>query len=210
MTAMWTYLEIAKLGASWAGPIATLAGFLFVWKQLGNTALQIEIAQKNLEATNQQSVINQKWKRAEFVAAEIKLFYDNEIVSKTLQMLDYEARYYDIGIVDKAGKTRRTMVVQLKSEWPKTKDDISYVAIEDALRIYNVKRDFTDEEVIIRDWFDVLLANIERFEQFLKAKLVSEEEIVPYLRYYLLILRGGLGSCRTRTNIDIQSILEAI
>ncbi|SIO02164.1 hypothetical protein SAMN05443247_01448 [Bradyrhizobium erythrophlei] len=96
-------LEIAKLAASLASPIVTVVGFWFVWQQLKNTNRQIEIAGRGLEASNIQNKTNQDWKRAEFIAGEVKGFYQDPVVVKVLQMIDYNDRRYDIGMLDRNG-----------------------------------------------------------------------------------------------------------
>ena len=79
MGAAWTSLEIAKLTASLVSPIVTVVGFGFLWQQLKNTNRQIEIAGAGLEASNRQNKTNQDWKRAEFIASEVKEFYETRL-----------------------------------------------------------------------------------------------------------------------------------
>jgi hypothetical protein len=163
----WTTLESAKLAASLVGPTVTMVGFWFIWQQLKNTNRQIEIAGDGLDASNRQNKTNQEWKRAEFVASEVKEFYKDQTVIKVLQMIDYSDRKYDIGMKDKSGNPRLTRITH--SEAVAMGLHGSVVAIEAALRTSD---EYTDEEATIRDYFDTFLYYVERFERFLKIRLV--------------------------------------
>jgi len=198
------HLELAKLAASLVGPLVTVVGFWFIWQQLKNTNLQIEIAGKGLEASNRQNKTNQDWKRAEFVATEIKAFYTDPIVARVLQMIDYSARRYDIGIKDD-DKSILTKVTHSERAAVESRGTASLVSIEAALR----KSDkYTKEEAIIRDHFDTFLYYIERFERFLKLGLISEGEIFPYLRYYIRLFQGGMRHVDARMLESFKAYLR--
>lgn len=182
-------MENAKIVASLAGPFVTVIGFWFVWQQLKNTNSQIEIAGKVLESSNIQNKTNQNWKRAEFIANEIKNFYQDPVVMKVLQIIDYNDRRYDIGMLDINDKPCLTRITQSKLEINKLQEHTSYVSIEEALES---KENYTTEEAVIRDYFDTFLYYIERFERFLTLRLISEDEIFPYLEYYIDIFRGRI------------------
>src|SRR5262249_54492374 len=99
---------------------------------------------------------------------------------------------YQIGMLDKLGQPILTKVVHTESTWPRQNEDSSYVCLTSALRIHDSTSPFTPEEAIIRDYFDRFLHELERFERFLIADLFSEDELFPYLRYYVRLLNGGL------------------
>jgi hypothetical protein len=185
-----TWFEIIKLVAAFAGPIVTAVGFLFLWKQLNNTTQQVKIASDSLKASNEQNKINQDWKRSEFIAAQMKEFYENAAVNKVLQMVDYETRLYDLGMRSNSGKLIQTRAVHDAKAFPKKPSDTSYVSIKAALRIDKHADEFNNEEVQVRDTFDDFLTYVDRLEQFLTAGLFKEEEIVPYLKYNLMLFRG--------------------
>ena len=172
-------------------PLVAFLGFAFV-------IIQLRIALAGLRAANKQNTINQDWKRAEFVAAEIKEFYKDPIVLTIFQMVDYYDRR-DVCIRDTDGKPLLTRTVhsaaradelnyelKLKNE---LNDNSAVLSIEGAL---GTGRRYTHKEAIIRDYFDAFLYYIERFERFLKLRLISEDEIFPYMRYYIRIFRGKL------------------
>lgn len=181
--------ELAKLLASLVAPSVTVFGFWFVWQQLKNTNRQIEIAAEGLKASNKQNTANQDWKRAEFIAAEVKSFYQDPAVAKVLQMLDWNDRRYDLGILTAHAKPVLTRVTQSALTTPRIGHEASYASIEAALR---TSGPYTIEEATIRDHFDNFLYYIERFERFLTLNLVSEAEVFPYFRYFIRIIRGEL------------------
>jgi hypothetical protein len=189
-----TWIDFAKIVGPFAGAFVTLIGFIFV-------IVQLRIALAGLRAANQQNKINQDWKRAEFVASEVKDFYKDPIVIKILQMIDYTDRRYDIGNKDAHGKPLLTRIVHSRSAADRLNNELNedklntelnenpVLSIEAALR---TDEKFTPTEATIRDHFDTFLYYIERFERFLKLHLISEDEIFPYLRYYIRIFRGKL------------------
>jgi hypothetical protein len=198
-------LEMAKLAASLASPMVTVTGFWFIWQQLKNTNRQIEIAANGLEASNIQNKTNQNWKRAEFIASEIKEFYQDPLVVKVLQMIDYSDRRYEIGIIDKDGKPLLTRITHSESAALKLDNETSLAAIEAALRTSD---EYTKEEARIRDHFDAFLYYVERFERFLKLQLISEDEIFPYLRYYIRLFHGDIDHVDKRMLKSFRTYLK--
>lgn len=198
MGTTWTSLEIAKLMVSLVGPLVTVLGFWFVWQQLKNTAA-------GLDASNRQNKTNQDWKRAEFIASEVKEFYRDPIVARVLQMIDYSDRRYDIGRKNAQGKPLLTRVTHSETAALELHGETSLVAIEAALRTSD---GYTDEEATIRDFFDIFLYYIERFERFLRLDLISEDEIFPYLRYYIRIFRGKVSHVDERMLASFQMYLR--
>ncbi len=190
---MWNSLEVAKLLAALVSPAVTIMGFWFIWQQLKKTNQQIRIAGDGLEASNSQNKINQDWKRAEFIAAEMKEFSRDPSVVMVMQMIDYTDRSYYLGMKDKDGEplltrvTHRQAALDALEASGRLKKVASFAAIETALA---TSGGFSVEEAAIRDSFDVFLSYIERFEQFIKLKLISEAEIFPYLRYCIRMIQG--------------------
>lgn len=119
----------------------------------------------------------QQWKRAEFVASEIKAFEEDETIAKALIMLDHNRRH-----------------IQL---FPKPKEDdpqngfveVTDEVITSALTHHRHRpKGFTAVEIAIRDSFDRLLDRLERFENFIQAGLVSPKEFRPYIVYWVRIM----------------------
>lgn len=114
-----------------------------------------------------QYVKAQKWKRAEFVAKEIKEFEAKPKIKLAMQLLDWNARKYDIG----------------------DSDDEKEILIHDrilgeALRPHNERSSFNPTEVFIRDVFDAYFDSLERFDHFIESGLVTPEEFRSYLTFY--------------------------
>src|SRR5947209_120300 len=138
------YLEIAKLVVSSLTPLATICGLWFIGRQA-------KIAGKNLEISIVQNEKSQDWKRGEFVATEMSNFYEDTVVTAVLKMIDYESRYYPLGIL-RNGKSMLTIVVQGKDN-PSMNKAASSVSIQSALDVN--QSNLSPEETIIRDHFDV-------------------------------------------------------
>ena len=120
-------------------------------------------------------------------------------------MIDYNDRRYDIGMLDRNGKLVLTRITHSETSASKLDGEISLVALEAAL---HTSGEYTKEKATIRDCFDTFLYYIERFERFLKLKLISEDEIFPYLRYYIRIFRGKLDHIDERMLEAFRLYLE--
>jgi hypothetical protein len=116
----------------------------------------------------------QRWKRAEFVANEMKEFKADPMVRNALLLLDWNERAVEL-CPHEANADKRCVRVEDR-------------AIALALVPHVTRSDFTPVEIALRDVFDRFFDRLERFEYFLEAGLVSSEEFAPYLRYWLEIL----------------------
>jgi hypothetical protein len=120
---------------------------------------------------------DQVWKRNEFVAKEIKEFTSDKMVRNTMFMLDWGERYIELfpdkpNYDDRIAKVdRQVLKLALQYHGFRTKDQ--------------GKDRFTSIEVAIRDNFDHFLSYLERFEQFIKAGLITAKELEPYLKYWI-------------------------
>jgi hypothetical protein len=123
----------------------------------------------------------QRWKRAEFVANEMKEFKADPLVHNALILLDWNERAVDL-FPHEADPQKRSVRV-------------SDQAVADALVPHVARCDFTQLEIALRDTFDRFFDRLERFEYFLEAGLVSSREFAPYLGYWLDIL-GNQNSGR--------------
>jgi len=125
----------------------------------------------------------QRWKRAEWVAAEADAFFDDKKVMNALQMLDWNARRllllldaresehpwfeYDADQLVEAFYSKSTIPKE-----PMTKKD----------------HEFSEIALAIRDSFDRMLGRLERFEIFIERGLVTFAELKPYLEYWIEII----------------------
>ena len=116
----------------------------------------------------------QQWKRAEFVAEQMKTFESNLKIKLALQMLDYNSRTYELAI----GENGETITTTIDDK-----------ILSSALMHHSKRPDgFRPAEAQIRDCFDELFNNFERFEHYIEAGLVTIADIRPYLDYWFNIL----------------------
>jgi len=116
----------------------------------------------------------QRWKRAEFVAGEMKEFKADPWVRNALLLLDWNERAVDL-FPHESDPAKRSVRVE-------------DALIAHALVPHTSRSEFSPVEIALRDTFDRFFDRLERFEYFLEAGLVSSKEFAPYLRYWLDIL----------------------
>jgi hypothetical protein len=113
---------------------------------------------------------SQHWKRAEWVAHEMKAFLAAPLVQAALQMIDYPDRQ-----------------VLLFPEREKIEDRhraVTDQVVREALRPHDETRRFTDDEIAIRDAFDGLLDGLERWDSYVRTGLIADGDVRPYLDYW--------------------------
>jgi hypothetical protein len=114
---------------------------------------------------------SQHWKRAEWVAQEMQLFFGDPAVNSALRMIDWSARRIEL-FPDHHDKAQRLVVVR--------DDDLA-----EALAMHPDRPEgFSEIEAAIRDLFDHLLDRLERINSFVEARLVSVQDVRPYLDYW--------------------------
>jgi len=134
----------------------------------------------------------EQWKRAEFVAKEIKEFESDPIVRNVLQMIDWGERrvnlfqkentdYEEYIKVTREDQWRALLPHRLKEAYPSIHIDEKAVG----------EKRYTSTETKIRDSYDVFLDYLQRFGNFIEAKLVSPNELRPYLIYWLESIAYG-------------------
>jgi hypothetical protein len=114
----------------------------------------------------------QQWKRAEFVAAEMKAFFADSQIAIALILVDYSPIRLDHeGRLSKAG-------------WVFDDDKlISSLAIHTQFAD-DIER-FEDDEMLARLAFDSLLTGLERFDHYLRTRLIDLEDLKVYLDYWI-------------------------
>ncbi len=125
---------------------------------------------------------SQRWKKAEFVALEIKAFQDDVAVKTALTMLDWAERDYELFRYSTDSDRRLVRV--------------DYSLVGAALRIHHPGNIFTKEEAAIRDIFDRFFSYLERFESFIEAGLIQPGDLNPYLHYWIDVLSGNYPGLR--------------
>lgn len=113
----------------------------------------------------------QRWKRAEWVAQEMKDFFDDPSVKMALQLLDWGSRRAEL-FPSRADPEDRFVRVR--------DDDLAKALADHSDR----PGGFTPTEAALRDLFDHFLDRLERINSFVDAGLVSLGDVRPYLDYW--------------------------
>jgi hypothetical protein len=137
-----------------------------------------------------QYVKAQNWKKAEFVANEMKEFESRHAVIVTMQMLDWNKRWIEL-YPEKELKERNVIF----------KDEILETAL---MPHYDYTKGYERDEVRIRDYFDIFLDGLERFEHFIQSGLIKIDDIKPYLDYWIHLI--GQSDSK-RKSIEFYSTL---
>ena len=120
----------------------------------------------------------QRWKRAEWVAAEMDAFFQDPKIQAALRMIDWGARRVEL-YPDRKPREDRFVVVT---------DD----RLAEALEAHERRPGgFSEDEVTIRDVFDYFLDRLERIQSFVEAGLVRISDVSPYLRYWAVDILGA-------------------
>ena len=139
-------------------------------------------------------VRQQKWQRIEFLRQAIKEFESDPDIHNALKILDFE-EYRDYHITSPThGRpfsfqvTDELLCNALAShdQRVRVKHSIDYHQDHnnldpDTLRQYQI-------ETVLRDWFNKMLNGLEHFGYFLESGLFTEEELRPWLRYWIKLI----------------------
>lgn len=112
----------------------------------------------------------EQWKRAEYLVGLYDEFLKDIHVVKAMQILDWRKR-------------RISFVVHGKSK-------IFVCSTENLIGALGKKKHYEPLEVHIRDTFDGFLGYLEDFELAIQGKLISQDEVYPYLKYWIAMLLG--------------------
>jgi hypothetical protein len=131
----------------------------------------------------------EKWKRAEFLAREMKEFFGARGVQNALLLIDWGAR--DVPLFDPAAShggrvhvTRRLQVFALR---PHTllDDAVGSDLVQGAGDTGPSEARYTPEEAAIRDCYDAFLDGLERLSSYVQTGLVDVADLRPYLNYWV-------------------------
>lgn len=112
----------------------------------------------------------QQWKRVEWVAQEMKLFFSDPMVQNALQMIDWGER--------------RILLFPHREKFEDRYVVVSGEDVKLALLPHDERPKYTEVEAAIRDCFDRFLDGIERFESYVATGLVRPADLEPYLSYW--------------------------
>lgn len=133
----------------------------------------------------------QQWKRAEWVAAEMRTFFDDPRIMNALHMLDWNRRELPLLL--------STSPNPQSSSFTYTADQLLHALTS---RTNPQQRPYKPEEYCIRDCFDRLLDALERFESFIKARLVKHKDLDPYLAYWMRLLGDRSNGRKSAETMD--------
>jgi hypothetical protein len=121
----------------------------------------------------------QQWKRAEWVAQEMKNLFEDPIVKAALMMIEWGSRRI---LLYPDRQEERDRYISLTNE-----------AVARALMTHDDRPDgFSELEADIRAACDKLLDGLERFDSYVHTGLVTLSDLRPYLKYWAVLL------CRPR------------
>ncbi|MDQ8015104.1 MAG: hypothetical protein REI96_21845 [Flavobacterium nitrogenifigens] len=114
----------------------------------------------------------QKWKKNEFLAKEIKDFFADREVKKTLLILDWNR--IDLPLYDNEIPENNTRSIFYIDE----------IHLANSLST-EPESVFTDEETIIRKSIDEFLVKLSMFQNYIDNKLITTKDLKPYLEYWI-------------------------
>jgi hypothetical protein len=132
----------------------------------------------------------QEWKRAEFLADEIKDMSSDTKASCAITMIDWAARRIRLLALRDTTDTTVTVVtygLQCQALLPHTlvtgsaDEEVNLVTGPDGTKV----RRFTPEQAVIRDCYDALLDRWDRMGAYLERRLMKVIDMTPYVGYYI-------------------------
>ena len=118
---------------------------------------------------------SQVWKRLEFVSDQMKRFYDDTAAKAAMTMLDWDNK--EMTLFKHRGDDDDATV------------EVTYALVARSLGVDTTKR-YGKNESAIREIFERFLEYLARFEGFLQADTVKQNDLDPYLDYWVKLLSG--------------------
>jgi hypothetical protein len=142
----------------------------------------------------------QQWKRAEFLANEMKDLFGNVGCVNALTMIDWASREIPLAAVrDLANRTTIAITYREQSEAlrphtlePAPTDSTSTTSKAETTGKSSPSIDgegkFSPNEVLIRDCYDALLDRFDRLGSYVSRSLISPEDLRTYIGYYVTVI----------------------
>jgi hypothetical protein len=118
---------------------------------------------------------SEAWKRLEFVAAEMKAFYDDAAVKLAMGMLDW--------------RKKEVALFKYRSENDFEREVVDYAIVASALAI-DPEMKYDKVHSAVREIFERFLEFLARFEGFLATGVVKQSDLNPYLDYWIKLIAG--------------------
>jgi hypothetical protein len=118
----------------------------------------------------------QRWKRVEFVAAEMRIFFDDEAARAAMIMLDW--------------RQKAMALYKFRGEGDMEKELVTYATVAESLGTAPDTH-YTKVQSAIREIFERFIEFLARFEGFIEAGVIEENDLTPYLDYWVKLLAGA-------------------
>lgn len=130
----------------------------------------------------------ERWKRAEFLAREMKEFFTAPRVQKAMLLIDWGKRRIQL-LEDRAADQSVVVVdraMQVRGLRPHVlvSGDASDPVAMEVADTTDIDR-FTQPEAAIRDCYDAFLDGLERFASYMKTGLTDVASLRPYIGYWI-------------------------
>jgi hypothetical protein len=130
----------------------------------------------------------EKWKRAEFLANEMKGFFETPRIKRALFLIDWGSRELPL-IEDRSGdqswvivtRQMQTMALRPHVLLEGTGSDSEVFAVDGEAP----GQGFSESEAAIRDCYDAFLDGLERFASYVKTGLTDTNSLRPYIGYWI-------------------------
>lgn len=119
---------------------------------------------------------SEAWKRVQFLADEMKSFYDDPAVKLAMGMLDWRKKEVPL-FRHRGGKDADDLVV------------VDYALVASALET-DPTLTYNKNQCAIREIVERFLEFLARFEGFLATGVVNRDDLVPYLDYWVKLIAG--------------------
>ena len=147
----------------------------------------------------------QRWRRIEFAQRAVEDFKQKEAVQKVLRILDFE-EYRDLTLtlpnsdqtlLFEATDSRLRRSLRKHGQMVKIKRGITIInQLKDLKKLDEKTVELFEKyeleefpiEIALRDWFDEFLSGLERFESLIESNLVREEEIKPFILFWIQLI----------------------
>lgn len=124
----------------------------------------------------------QKWKRREFIAAQIKEFEADKDIQLVMTILDW---------------TDRKLHFPSASGGENVEVRVDDQLLCSALLPHEAAGRYYPNEVMIRDRIDRFLEMLVRLDNFVEAHLISVAELRPYVGYWIQLISGNMPGWHT-------------
>jgi hypothetical protein len=142
---------------------------------------------------------NERWKKAEFLAKEIKEFFEDTRTQRAMLLIDWGVRRVSLLSSDEkdGGKVVVTRALQISALRPHTFLKISSSNAEMTIEtadsdaemssgvVEGYRESFTPSEAAIRDCYDGFFDGLERLSSYVKTGLTDISALRPYIGYWI-------------------------